>query len=148
MSKLNKSLVNDLQSMTFEEKLEDSYKTIDFNYLGFNKANPQSKLIKYGKDANINRVLFWLSSKKNDYVREPEKGGLLYSLLGTITSEDNLEEVEDRFKNIFNEEFFNMMDLIMVKLLPDKRSRKLIIYLVVFDKITMTTFSLNTEASL
>ena len=148
MSKLNKSLINDLQSLSFEEKLEDTYKTIDFNYLGFDRTNPKSTLLKYGRDANANRVLLWLTSKKLDYVREPDKGGLLYSILGMLNSDYNLSEIENRFRQCFNDEFIGQFNLVMLNLIPDKRNRKLYIYMTVFDKITLSTFKVNTEASL
>lgn len=148
MSKLNKSLVNDLQSLTFEEKLEDVYKTIDLNYLGYNRLNKKSSLLKYGTDANVNRILLWLSSKKYDYVREPDKGGVLYSLLGKSNSEINIEEAEDHFKRCFTDEFTDYFDLLILKLIPQNKQRKITIYMVVFDRITLSTFTVSTEASL
>lgn len=148
MSKLNRSLINDLQNKTFEDKLKDTYKSIDFNYLGYDRTKPEDKLIKYGTDANINKVLFWLSSKKLDYVREPDKGGVLYSLLGLLNSEDGLAEAENLIKQRFNDEFMGYMDLVVLKLIPNKKSKKLVIYMAVYDKISLSTFNMSTEVSL
>lgn len=148
MARLNKSQINDLQSMTFEDKVEDSVIGLDFNYLGFNKNINDSKLLKYGTDANVNRVLFWLSSKKTDYVREPDKGGVLYELLGKLNNTTNLQEWEDGIKDKFNREFFGDMQMLMLQLIPDKKYKKLIINMVVMDKLTNKTFPIGTEASI
>lgn len=148
MARLNKSQINDLQSMTFEDKVEDSVIGLDFNYLGFNKNVEDIKLLKYGTDANVNRVLFWLSSKKTDYVREPNKGGVLYELLGKLNNKTNLQEWEEGIKEKFNREFFGDMQMLMLQLVPDRKYKKLIINMVVMDKLTNKTFPIGTEASI
>ncbi len=148
MARLNKSLVNDLQSKTFEEKLIDSYTGIDFNYLGYDKSNPKSKLVLTGTAANVNRVLFWLSSKKTDYVREPNKGGILYELIGKINNDTNIHAWEEDIIDKFNNEFFGDMQMISLSLTPDKKRNKLVINMIVMDKILNRTFTVGTEASI
>ena len=116
MARLNKSLINDLQSYTFEEKVEDSQVGLDINYHGYDKNVPNLKFLKYGTDANVNRVLFWLSSKKTDFVREPNKGGVLYELIGSLASDTNLKEWESGIKDKFNQEFSDDMQLLVLNL--------------------------------
>ena len=146
--RLNRSLINDLQSLTFEEKLVDSITNIDFNYLGFDKNLKNSKLLKVGPDSNTNRVLFWLCSKKTDYVREPNKGGVLYAALGKNQGEINVTELESSLKEQFNYEFSNDLQLIMLKIVPDNSFRKLIINMIILDKLINKTFTVSTEAAI
>lgn len=144
----NKSLMSDLQTYDLDKRVEVSTNGIDFNFQGFNSNNDSSELIKYGTDANINRVLFWFSTKRNDYTRSVFKGGILYDLLGELNSNTNLEEWERTIQNRFNDEFSNDLSLLMIKLIPDKMFRKLRINMVVQDRIENRTFPISTEAKL
>ena len=67
MAKLNSSYRSDLQSRTFNEKIEISKNTVDLNYEGFN-AQTDKSIERYGVSSHVNRVLMWLASKPNDYV--------------------------------------------------------------------------------
>jgi len=147
MARLNKSLVNDLQTMTFQDKVADNLISLDFNFFGFDKKIDESTLLRYGNNANVNRVLFWLSSKRTDYVREPEKGGVLYEFLGKLNSNTNINDWEESLTIKFNNEFFNDMQIVTLKLTPDYKKRKLAIMMVVLDKVTNRTFPVGTEAS-
>jgi len=148
MSRLNSSLINDYQSKTLAEKIESVTNGIDFNYLGYDKSKSEKSFVKYGNDANINRVLFWLSSKRKDYVREEFKGGILYDLLGQLCSTTNLTDWENTIRSKFNEEFSEDLNIVLLKLTTDKTYRKLVINMVVQDKLKNITFPVSTEARL
>lgn len=148
MARLNKSLINDLQSFTFEEKVEDSQVGLDINYLGYDKNIPNLKFLKYGTDANVNRVLFWLGSKKTDFVREPNKGGVLYELIGSLSNNTNLKEWESGIKDKFNQEFSDDMQILVLNLSANHKLKKLTINMIVMDKVTNRTFPVGTEASI
>lgn len=148
MSRLNRSLIDDVQSKTLEERIESAVNGIDVDYLGFDKSDPKSTFIKTGTDANVNRVLFWLSSKRKDYVREEFKGGILYDLLGQLCSDTNLAEWENAISAKFNEEFSGDLNLVLLRLTADKTYRRLIINMVVQDRVKNVTFPVSTEARL
>ena len=96
----------------------------------------------------MNRVLFWLTTKSNEYVRQPNKGGVLYSLLGTLSNDTNLSEWETEIKARFNTEFGSDLELVYLKLSTDKKNRKLNIEMVVRDVLSNRTFPITTGASI
>lgn len=150
MSKLNRALVGDLQTTTLKEKIQNSIQGTDLWWLGYDHnsgANPTTTIVSTNIRANVNRVLLWLASKENDYVREPLKGGVLYNLLGTLNNSTNLSQWEDLIKSRFNEEFANDLDLLMLTLTPDPTYKRLYVQMIVRDKITNKTFPVSTEAS-
>lgn len=150
MSKLNRALVGDLQTTTLKEKIQNSIQGTDLWWLGYDHnsgTNPTTTIVSTNARANVNRVLLWLASKENDYVREPLKGGVLYNLLGTLNNSTNLSQWEDLIKSRFNEEFANDLDLLMLTLTPDPTYKRLYVQMIVRDKVTNKTFSVSTEAS-
>lgn len=150
MSKLNRALVGDLQTTTLKEKIQNSIQGTDLWWLGYDHnsgTNPTTTIVSTNVRANINRVLLWLASKENDYVREPLKGGILYNLLGTLSNNTNLSQWEDLIKSRFNEEFANDLDLLLLTLTPDPTYKKLYVQMIVRDKVTNKTFPVSTEAS-
>lgn len=150
MSKLNKSLIGELQTLSLEKKIQNALEGRDLNWTGYDhtsELNPSQAIVKSGAAASCNRVLLWLASKEHDFVRSPLKGGVLYSLLGELNSSTNLKFWEERIKTRFNEEFSGDLDLLLLKLTPDSTYRHLNIQMIVRDKLTNKTFPVNTEAS-
>lgn len=150
MSKLNKSLISDSQTRTLSERIQNAIQGTDLWWLGYDhnsNQNPTQTIVCTNTRAHINRVLLWLASKECDYVREPLKGGILYNLLGTLSHDTNLSTWEDIIKSRFNEEFAQDLDLLLIKLTPDKSYRKLTVQMIVRDKIANKTFPVTTEAS-
>lgn len=144
MAKINRSIIGELQSKTFKEKIDTSLNGVDIDFLGRKRKNP-SFIIKKGYDAHINRALFWLSSKRDDYIRESFKGGVLYDLLGIISNNPNLSEWEDTIRRRFNEEFASDLELILINLKINKTNRTLTINMIVRDKIESRTFPATME---
>lgn len=147
--KYNKSLMGDLQTINFPSQIKSIDNGIDFNFQGYDsrKGNSLESVVKMGLDAHINRVLFWFSTKRNDYVRSNLKGGILYDLIGKLSSDTNLSEWEQEIQLRFNEEFSNDLNIIFLNLSTDKKFRKLYIKMLVQDKLTGATFPVSTEAS-
>lgn len=145
MANLNSSLVSDYQTKTLEQRINDNINSVDLNYLGFD-AKTDVSIEKYKIQSHINRVLLWLASKPYDYVRESLKGGVLYSLLGKLSNEDTASEWEQDIRSRFNDEFYQELSLIYIKVDLDKVNKKATITMIVQDNINKKTFSVNTEA--
>jgi hypothetical protein len=147
MAVLNNSVINDSQLKSLKDRIYYGTNSIDLNYLGYDHTDPDSSIIKKRDEANVNRVLFWLSSKKDDYIRESLKGGVLYSLLGVLCNTTNLTEWEQTITVQFNSAFANDMSLMYIKLYSDKAYRKIIVTMVVKDLVDESVFTVSTEAS-
>lgn len=147
MARLNRSIIGELQSQTLKENIEKSLNGVDISYLGKDRLSTRT-LVKYGYDAHVNRALFWLSSKRDDYVREDLKGGVLYDLLGILDNSTDLKEWEDIIKNRFNDEFRNDLELIMLNLVMDKKRKTLILNMIIKDTVENKTFPASTEVKI
>lgn len=148
MAKLNRSIVSSLQSKDIRDKVNSFNKGVDFDWKGFDsKNNYYNSFVKEGTDSNVNRVLFWLATKRDDYVRDSFKGGVLYELLGVIMNDDNLEYYTNYITQRFNEDFSNDLTLVRLSLIPHKLQRKLEIQMVVRDTLNQNIFSVSTIAS-
>lgn len=148
MSSLNKSIIGDYQTKTLEEKIKASTNGVDLNLYGYDHTSGKSPsdIVKSGAKAHVNRILFWLSSKPNDFIRESLKGGILYSLIGQLNKDTNLQSWENLIKSKFASEFSSDLDLLYLKLNTDVSYKKLIINMVVRDRLTNNTFAVATGA--
>ena len=147
MPKLNKSIIGELQDLSLKDKIDRSHRGVDIDFQGANSLNIEG-LVKIGYDAHINRAFLWLASKRNDYVRESFKGGVLYDLLGILDSNTNLTYWEDTIKRRFNDEFSNDLELLTLKLTMDKTRRKLTLNMIVKDNLENKTFPASTEVKI
>lgn len=147
MPRLNSPLIGDIQSTNLHKKINTSLNEVDLNWLG-NDRHSKDSFEKYGTKANVNRVLLWLASKPDDFIRESLKGGILYSLLGQLTSDTNLRDWENKIKERFNAEFSQDLEIFLLKLTTDKTYKKLKIEMIVRDCLLNKTFPVSTEAAL
>lgn len=147
MAVLNNSVIKESQIKSLEERVYKSTHGVDLNYLGYDSTDKNSKLVLERDKANVNRVLFWLASKKDDYIRESFKGGVLYDLLGVSCSTINLSDWEKIITERFNDSFSNDMQLMYLKLTADKNYKKIIVNMVVRDIVENSVFTVATEAS-
>ena len=69
MRKSNTKLSGILQSTTLSQDSYDFIKGVDINFLG-----NEGSFILEDSDALRNKILFWLTSARGDYVRQPSKG--------------------------------------------------------------------------
>ena len=141
------SIIKDIQDKTIGTLIEKTNNGVDINYLGYSAVNRNS-IVKSGTDAHINRVLFWLSSKRDDYVRESFKGGILYDLLNIRCNDEELSSWEQTIKSKFNEEFSGELELVYLKLSSNPKQRKIIINMIVRDRLENKTFPISTEAKI
>lgn len=141
------SIIKDTQDKTIGTLIEKTNNGVDINYLGYSAVNRNS-IVKSGTDAHINRVLFWLSSKRDDYVRESFKGGILYDLLNIRCNDEELSSWEQTIKSKFNEEFSGELELVYLKLSSNPKQRKIIINMIVRDRLENKTFPISTEAKI
>lgn len=147
MARLNGSYISDLQSRTFEEKIESSKNSVDLYYEGYDR-NKNIAFEQYGRYSHVNRVLLWLASKPHDFVRVSFTGGILYSLIGQLTSDSNLKEWENEIRDRFNEEFMNDLQLMYITLKIDKTRKILSVNLIVRDVISNEMYPITTETSI
>lgn len=148
MSTLNKSTIGEKQTLLISDRLNTSLNSVDLNYLGYDRTDKDSEICKFRTDANVNRVLFWLSSKRDDYVRESFKGGVLYDLLGQPNNNDNIETWESIISSRFNSEFSGDLTLVTLNLNIDKKHRVLYISMIVKDSLENSVFSVATGVNL
>lgn len=144
MAQLNSPLLSDLQNTSFQEKINISLNTADLDWLGNDCKNDKRTFEKYNVNANTNRVLLWLASKDNEYPRESIKGGVLWSLINQKNNDANLHQWEEIIKERFNEDFAQDLELFLLKLSMDTINKKLIINMIVRDRIKNKTFPVST----
>lgn len=145
----NSPIMTDLQSSSVNKNIYRGLTRVDLNYRGYDSRKPsKNSLVLNEPDADVNRVLFWLSSKRDDYVRSYLKGGVLYDLLGTIASSPNLEYWKGEITRRFNEEFNGELVLLFIDLTINKGRRTLKLEMIVQNRYLGTTFPVNTEARL
>lgn len=144
---VNNSIIKNTQDKTIVSLIDKSNNGVDINYLGYSSIL-RSPIIKSGTNAHINRVLFWLSSKRDDYVRESFKGGILYDLLNIRCTDEELTSWEQTIKSKFNEEFSGELELVYLKLSSNPKQRKITINMIVRDRLENKTFPISTEANI
>ena len=143
----NNSIIKSTQDKTIGTLIDKVNNGVDINYLGYSSVYRNS-IVKSGTDAHINRVLFWLSSKRDDYVRESFKGGILYDLLNVRCNDEELSSWEQTIKSKFNEEFSGELELVYLKLSSNPKQRKITINMIVRDRLENKTFPISTEAKI
>lgn len=144
---VNNSIIKNTQDKTIVSLIDKSNNGVDINYLGYSSVL-RSPIVKSGTNAHINRVLFWLSSKRDDYVRESFKGGILYDLLNIRCNDEELTSWEQTIKSKFNEEFSGELELVYLKLNSNPKQRKITINMIVRDRLENKTFPISTEANI
>ena len=135
-------LVSEAQSMVFAEAVEASVNGVDLNMKGFSLEDISVEFSLSGTEANKNRVMLWLYSMPGDYVREPEKGGPLYALIGKGLNQDNADTISDSLTLSFNSFFSEDLTLIDLVVIPDTKARRWKITLYVNDPIRRELFDI------
>ena len=139
------SIIKNVQEKTIKTLVDNINNGVDINYLGYSSIGNRP-IVKQGTDAHVNRVLFWLSSKRDDYIRESFKGGILYDLLNIRCNDEELTSWEQTIKEKFNDEFSGELELVYLKLTSNPKQKKIIINMIVRDKLENKTFPISTEA--
>ena len=139
MRKSNTKLSGVLQSTTLSQDSYDFIKGVDVNFLG-----NENGFILSDSEALKNKILFWLTSAKGDYVRKPSKGGPLYNILGKAITPANLANIKMSLSSGFQDMFGREMRLISLEVNMDKASQTgkagIIINMTVKDLLSYDLF--------
>ena len=137
-------LISESQDITLARRANGVVNGVDLNYLGYDIDELSSVLVLEGTEALKNRVLFWFLTKPGDFVREPNKGGPLYDLLGRPFSESERENIELTIKTKFSESFESSdLELTTLTVTPEPTSRKWQIQMIVTDLVERDLFTIS-----
>lgn len=138
----NRVFLGEKQTLDIKSNLGAMLRSVDLNYQG------GKNLILENRKANVNRVLFWLTSKKLDFVREPSKGGYLYSMMGTLSNTSNLDIMAEQLKVALNSEFAGDLECIYSKLNSKftEKGRSLEVNLIVRDLLDNNLYTISEVA--
>ena len=139
MRKSNTKLSGVLQSTTLSQDSYDFIKGIDVNFLG-----NEGGFILSDSEALKNKILFWLTSARGDYVRQPSKGGPLYSVIGKAITPNNLANIQASLSSGFQDMFGKELRLISLDINMDKSSQPgkagIIVNMVIKDLLSYDLF--------
>lgn len=136
-------ILSELQNRKFAQGAADHINGTDLNYQGNSTevSSFEQPFVVEGMGAMRNKVLFWLSSVRGDYVRESSKGGILYSLLGHTMTDDAAAAARSALTTFFAAHFTQDLRLLDVSVVADKHQRRWVVTLYVQDLIRREVFS-------
>lgn len=132
-------IISELQSKSLKENSEFFIEGIDLNYQGYSLEENEDFILS-GTDAVKNKVIMWLLSAPVDYIREPDKGGILWSLLGKNITEANASKIKKDISTFFNANFQGELSLVNVETIKDVENKMWKIRLTVQDPIRREIF--------
>ena len=147
MPELNKYLIGDSQLKSLEDRIQVINNGVDLRLSGYDVDTGKS-IVCSQNDAVLNRALFWLTSKKEDFVRNPGHGGVLYDLVGIGMSNLSLESWESSIKDRFNKEFSSELSLLYLKLTGYPDNHKIKMDLVVQDTLAKRNYQFSLETDI
>ena len=139
MRKSNTKLSGILQSTTLSQDSYDFIKGVDINFLG-----NEGGFILEDTEALKNKILFWLTSARGDYVRQPSKGGPLYGVIGKAITSNNIANIQASLSSGFQDMFGKELRLISLDINMDKSSQPgkagIIVNMVIKDLLSYDLF--------
>lgn len=102
---------------------------------------------KNNNESNASRLQLWLDSEEGDVVGNPSRGGVIKNLLGKILNTDNLSYYESLIKERLSADFGGEMEILSVKLTPNKVTRALTVNIIAIDKLTGSVTSTTATTS-
>ena len=139
MRKSNTKLSGILQSTTLSQDSYDFVKGVDINFLG-----NEGGFILEDTEALKNKILFWLTSARGDYVRQPSKGGPLYSVIGKAITPNNIANIQASLSSGFQDMFGKELRLISLDINMDKSAQSgkagIIVNMVIKDLLSYDLF--------
>ena len=139
MRKSNTKLSGVLQSTTLSQDSYDFIKGVDINFLG-----NEGDFILEDTEALKNKILFWLTSARGDYVRQPNKGGPLYGVIGKAITPNNIANIQASLSSGFQDMFGKELRLISLDINMDKSAQSgkagIIVNMVVKDLLSYNLF--------
>lgn len=153
MANINNTLL--LKTQKILEEPQGAVNLIDIDYkLIEDPDDPYTTkhrmMIEKNYDAILNSYRLWLQSKKGDYIREKDMGGLFtYALNDKVAFKPENEPVVSDLVISESKKFFNDIDVIECNVKCNVRDRNWDIEVVVLDKATGTpmveSLSINAE---
>ena len=104
-------------------------------------------IAKNNNESNTSRLQLWLDSEEGDVVGNPSRGGVIKNLLGKILNTDNLSYYESLIKERLSADFGGEMEILSVKLTPNKVTRALTVNIIAIDKLTGSVTSTTATTS-
>ena len=104
-------------------------------------------IAKNNNESNTSRLQLWLDSEEGDVVGNPSRGGVIKNLLGKILNTDNLSYYESLIKERLSADFGGEMEILSVKLVPNKVTRALTVNIIAIDKLTGSVTSTTATTS-
>ena len=104
-------------------------------------------IAKNNNESNTSRLQLWLDSEEGDVVGNPSRGGVIKNLLGKILNTDNLSYYESLIKERLSADFGGEMEILSVKLIPNKVTRALTVNIIAIDKLTGSVTSTTATTS-
>jgi hypothetical protein len=113
---------------------KESTEIFDYDLVG--KSNEKGQLIVYtGKEAIANSIIMWLTSFRNDKLRNPYVGGYitqhLFKPMSTQVKRDLLEAITDGI----NQDYTPSVTLKSLQVIPDYENKQWTIYLIVYSPL-------------
>ena len=91
----------------------------DIDHLGLENKNGTAK--EYSDDAALSVAFtIWMTSKRGDYIRDPQRGGPLDVTLFKNLSKLNLEKIEFSLSNAITFNFGEILRLKKITVVPKK----------------------------
>lgn len=98
----------------------------------------------FGKDAISNAVILWLTSKKGDVIRNPEKGGVVFDYLTKPLSDVNADSMRTVIFASLETDFEPQVIVDAVEVTPDYEKRKWIVNIELYSPTYKTEVTVNT----
>lgn len=102
---------------------------------------------KGNNESNTSRLQLWLDSEEGDTVGNPSRGGVVKSLLGKILNTDNLSYYESLIRERLSTDFGGEIEVLSVKLIPNKVTRALTVNIIAIDRLTGSVTSTTATTS-
>lgn len=118
---------------------------VDIDVYGSQNQDGTGKLL-YGDDALSNAITFWLTSKKGEFINDPNRGGPLDNIIFKNLNE-NTGRLESIIRTRINENFSSVINLRQVKVSPDYENRLWIIDIAYTSLLTQETKQLEVLAA-
>ena len=94
----------------------------DFDIYGREKDDGQPYYF-HDDEALGNALTLWLTSKKGDFIRDPEEGGILDHYLFKNMTADTINKIQFTLTNAIYKKFSNSIQLNNLEITPDRVSR-------------------------
>jgi len=140
-------LISESQDLPLARQARGLGNGVDLNYLGYDTDSPSVAFVYEGSEALKNRVLFWFLTKPGDFIREPEKGGVLYDFLGTPLTNGSISGLDFIVRANFTTTFQGDLNIESLDISPNFTTHQWEISMKVSDPINRELFDLSLGVS-